>query len=587
MGWQGWFTLAVLLMVIIGMIREYAGTDFVIGAGLCSLAVTGILTPAEAFAGFANPAVAAIAGLFVVSAGLRETGLIDGWIARLFSGERSSSSALLRMCPPLAGLSAFLNNAPIVASVTPVLLDWTRRRGIAASRFLIPVSYATVLGSSTTMIGTSVNLTVASLIVGAGLEPMGLFELAPAGLALVFVGTLYLAFVAGRMLPDRQEPVDYLGGHRREYVTAMRVGEGCPLAGQSVREAGLRQLPGLYLIEIDREGRTLTPVGPEEVIRPDDELVFAGVVSTIVDLQRIPGLTPANVDEGPGHTHHLMEAVISGSSPLIHQSVREARFRTVYDAAVVAVHRNGERLGGKIGSIVLLPGDTLLLQTGRDFLDTHRNSPDFYLVSQVEGQRPTRRTGKGRVAIVCLVAMVGAIALGWAHASIAALIAAGAMLLSRCLTGGQARQAIEWPVLIVIAAGFGLALAMEKSGAAHWLAEGLVGTAGSLGPLATLVAVYLVTMLLAELLHHAAAAALMIPVALAAAGSIGAEPRAFAMAVALAATCAFANPTTYHTHLIVYGPGGYRFTDFLRVGAPLNLICAVVALSVIPLIWPL
>lgn len=587
MDWQGWFTLATVMLVIFGMIREYAGPDFVIGAGLCSLAAAGILSPRETFEGFANPAVAAIGALYIVSAGLRETGLIDRWVGQLLSTDRPTSSTLRILCPPLALMSAFLNNAPIVASVTPVIRDWARRRGLATSSYLIPVSHATVLGGSTTMIGTSVNLTVAGLIVSAGLEPMTLFELAPVGLALVAGGTCYLVLAAEKLLPGRQDPGEYLGGHRREYLTAMRVGNNCPLAGKTVKTAGLRQLPSLYLVEIDRGGEALTPVGPDELIQPGDELVFAGVVSTIVDLQRIPGLDPGTVDRSMAETHRLMEVVISESSPLIHQTVKDAKFRTVYDAAIIGVHRNGERLAGKIGTIVLRPGDTLLLQTGRDFLETHRNSPDFYLINPIEAPEPPHQKGKSRVAFLCLAGMIGAIALNLTHTAIAALIAAGGMLLTRCLTGRRARQAVDWPVLVVIASGFGLALGMEKTGAAQWIAEGIVGTAGSFGPFATLLAIYLTTMLLAELLHHAAAAALMVPIALATAVSIEAEPRTFAIAVAIAATCSFMNPTTYHTHLMVYGPGGYRFTDFLRFGAPLNVLCGIIALALIPFIWGL
>ena len=585
MDWQGWFTLAIVFLVICGMVSEYGGPDFVIGAGLCSLAAAGILSPRETFSGFANPSLAAIGALYVVSAGLRETGLIDRCVDKFLFSERPTRSILRVLCLPLALMSAFLNNAPIVASVTPVIRDWTRRRGLAASHFLMPISHATILGGSTTLIGTSVNLTVAGLIISSGLEPMGLFELAPVGLALVGGGTCYLIFAAEKLLPERQHPGEYLGEHRREYLTAMRVGDNCILTGKTIQDGGLRQLSNLFLVEIDREGKTLTPVGPDELIQAGDELIFAGAVSTIVDLQRIPGLQPSTVDENMAEAHGLMEAVISESSPLIHQTIKEARFRTVYDAAVVGVHRNGERLAGKIGSIVLHPGDTLLLQAGRDFLETHRNNPDFYLINPIEITERSERKGKSGFAFFCLAGMVGVIALNLAHAAIAALLAAGTMLFARCLTGRQARQAIDWPVLVIIGSGGGLALGMEKTGAAFWIAEGIVGTAGTFGPVASLIAIYLATMLLAELLHHAAAAALMVPVALATATSIGAEPRTFAITVAIAATCSFMNPTTYHTHLMVYGPGGYRFSDFVRFGAPLNLLCALIALLIVPYIW--
>lgn len=588
MGLDGWITLGILGLVVAAMAREVAGPDLIVMAGLFSLAGLGILTPAETFSGFANPAMATIGALFIVSRGLRETGLLDEAVVRLFGAARTTLSATVRICVPVAGMSAFLNNAPIVAMMTPVVIDWSRRHGLSASRLLMPLSYATMLGSTTTLIGTSVNLAVAGLMLDAGMAPMGFFELAPVGLPICAAGLVYLSLVAPRLLPDRQDLADRLGEHRREYTAAMRVEPACRLVGQTVEEAGLRHLPGLFLVEIDRDGRTLTPVAPDEVIEAGDRLVFAGVVATIVDLQRIPGLVP-DTEEPPAsdlRDRRLIEAVVSSSSPLIGQSVRDANFRTAYDAAVIAVHRNGERVGGKIGGIVLRPGDTLLLQTSPGFSRVHRNSQDFYLVSELPDSQPLR-TDKARIAFAILVAMVGAVLAGWLPISIASFLAAGALVATRCINGRIARASVDWSILVVIGAGFGLALAMEKTGAAEAVARVLVATAGSFGPLVTLAAVYLTALVLAEMLHHAAAAAIVFPIAVSAAHQVGADPRGFVLAVAIAATCAFANPTTYQTHLIVYGPGGYRFRDFLRTGVPLDALCFATALVVIPRVWGL
>ncbi len=590
MGLDGWITLGALALVVGAMLREVAGPDLIVMAGLFVLAVTGVLSPTETFAGFANPAVATIGALFVVSAGLRETGLLDEAVARIFGRARGEFQALWRMCPPLAGMSAFLNNAPIVAMMTPVVIDWARRHGSSPSRYLIPVSYATMLGSTTTIIGTSVNLTVAGLMHDERMLPMGFFELAWVGLPVCLVGLLYLIFLAPRWIPSRRDLGEQLGERRREYTTAMRVEPGSRMAGQTVEQAGLRHLPGLFLVEIDRDGRTLTPVAPDETLEAGDRLVFAGVVSTIVDLQRIPGLAPDTESEperpDARPDRRLIEAVVSASSPLMGQSIRDASFRTAYDAAVVAVHRNGERVGGKIGEIVLRPGDTLLLQTAPGFTRVHRNSPDFYLVSEVPETEPLR-TDKARIALGILAAMVAVVVVELLPISIASFVAAGALVATRCINGRIARRSVDWSILVVIGAGFGIALAMQKSGAAGAVAHVLVAGAGDLGPLVTLAVVYAVTLLLAELLHHAAAAAIMFPIGVAAASQVGADPRSFVLTIAIAATCAFANPTTYQTHLIVYGPGGYRFMDFVRVGLPLDLACMGVALAVIPRVWGL
>lgn len=596
MGADGWITLAILAAVVAALAWELAAPDLVVLAGLgaLTLPIPGlpgpILSPEEAFAGFANPALAAIGALFIVSAGLRETGLIESAALRLFGSAPGERRALLRMGPPLAAISAFLNNAPTVALMTPVVQGWARRSGRSASRFLLPLSYATVLGSVLTVTGTSVNLMVSGLMQRGGMGEMGFFELLPVGICVAALGLAYLVLIAPRLLPARGDSAEKLGARRREYTAAMRVGADCRLAGQQVEQAGLRQLPGLFLVEIDRGGQTLTPVAPEQRIEAGDRLVFAGVVSTIADLQRIPGLLPDSGDSSedaaraPGR--RLMEAVVSSSSPLVGRSIRDANFRSSHGAAVVAVHRNGVRVSGKIGEIVLRPGDTLLLQTAQSFLRSHRNSPDFYLVSELDGGRPPR-SEKGWLALGILAAMVLAAATGVLPLAVAACLAAAALLLVRCLDVADARQAVAWPILLVIGASFGLALAMQKTGAAQFLAGALVAAAGSFGPLALLAAVYAATLLLSELLHHNAAAAIMTPIALAAAQAGGAEPRSFVLCVAVAATCAFANPTTYQAHLIVYGPGGYRFADFLRVGLPLDLLCAATALCAAPLIWGL
>ncbi len=589
MEWQGWVTLAVVALTLAAMVREVAAPDLVMMAGLFSLAATGVLTPAETFSGFSNPALAAVGALFIVSAALRETGVLETVAARLFGQAQGERSGLARICAPVAAFSAFLNNAPIVAMMTPVVIDWARRRRLSPSRFLIPLSYASILGSITTVIGTSTTLTVAALIHEAGMPEMGFFELAPVGIPIAFAGLVYLLVIAPRWLPDRQEPAEILGEHRREYTSSMIVEPDCPLIDQTIEQAGLRHLPGLFLVEIDRRGRIITPVGPEEVIRAHDRLVFAGVVSTIVELQRIRGLVAATDDESPVPNqpdHRLIEAVVSLSSPLVNQSVRDANFRTVYDAAVIAVHRNGERVAGKIGEIVLRAGDTLLLQGAAGFVRAHRNSSHFYLTSEIaETQAP--RYDRAWVAVGVLAAMVLCASLGVFPISIAAFLAAGLLIITRCINGRSARASVVWSILIVIGAGLGMATAMEKTGAAEAVATLITAAAGSLGPLATLAVVYFVGVLLAEVLHHNAAVAIMFPIAVATAHQVGANPRAFIMAVAVAGCCAFASPVTYQTHLIVYGPGGYRFTDFTRVGLPLDLLCGVVALALIPFIWPL
>ncbi len=587
MDWQGWYTIGIVVLLLAGLVRGIAGPDLVMMAGLVALAAAGVLTPAETFSGFQNPALWAVGLLFIVSAAVRETGAIEPLLRRLFGRTTTERRGLLRLVPPLAAMSAFLNNAPIVAMMTPAVIDWARRNRLASSKFLIPISYATILGSTTTLIGTSVNLTLDGLLIDSGMRSLGFFELAPVGLCLSAVGLLYMLVAGPHLLPDRQEPGEHLGEHRREYVASMRVESDSPLVDQTVEEAGLRQLAGLFLIEIDRGGRVITPVGPDALIEAGDRLVFAGVVATIVELQRIRGLVPVDEEEVPlrERGRRLIEAVVSSSSPLVNRTIRDASFRTTYDAAVVAVHRNGERVPGKIGEIQLRSGDTLLLQAAPAFLRTHRNSPDFFLVSEVDGDAEPHWEKAG-IATAILLAMIGSAASGLLDISIAAGLAVGLLVATRCINGTTARRSVVLPVLVVIGAGLGIAQAMDKTGAAELLAGVLVGVAGDAGPLATLAVLYGVSLLLAETLHHNAAVAIMFPIALSSASQLGVDPRGFVMGITLAAACAFASPVTYQTHLIVYGPGGYRFVDFVRVGLPLDLLCAATALALIPRIWP-
>jgi di/tricarboxylate transporter len=584
-----WLTIGVGVVVLAALVWGLAAPDLVLMGGLMLLALFGVLTPQETFQGFANPAMATVAALFVLSAAMRETGALELTLGRLFGRTRTESGALGRTLPPLAFLSAFLNNAPIVAMMTPLAVDWGRRHGISPSRLLIPLSYSTILGSILTIIGTSVILMVAGLVIDAGMEPLGFFELAPVGLPVCAAGLLYLLFVAPRLLPDRLDPATQVGEHRREYTGAMIVEPHCPLVGQSIEDAGLRSLPGLFLFEIQRAGHVIAPVGPDDVIDAGDRLVFAGVVETIVDLQRIRGLVPAGDEDEPvraDRAHQLIEAVVSRSSPLIGRSIREANVRSVYDAAVIAVHRNGERVPGRIGDIVLRAGDTLVFQAAPQFLENHRNSPDFYLVSEVP-ESATPRHERAWFAIGVFVLMVALAATGIVPIAVGSFVAAGILIATRCISGPTARGSIQIHVLVVIAAGLGIARAFEKTGAAALLAGFLVDHAWALGPVALLGAVYVATMVLSEFLHHAASAAVMFPIAVAAAERASLDPRAFVVAVAIGASCAFASPVTYQTHLLVYGPGGYRFGDFVRVGLPLNLVCAAVALLVIPIVWPL
>lgn len=593
MGWQGWFTISVVVLVFLALARNFAPADLVLWAGTILVALFGIITPEQAFSGFANPGMLTVAALFVISGGLRETGALDRIGKHFFGGARTERTALLRLAPQITALSAFLNNTAVVAMLIPIVSDWCRKHGVSPSRLLMPVSFLTILGGMCTLIGTSTNLIVNSLMSSAGLPRLGLFELAWIGVPATIAGTVYLVTLGSRLMPRRRDMLAALDEAVREYLVELTVQSNCILAGRTVREAGLRRLPGLFLVEIVREGRVIAPVDPDELIEVGDQLAFAGAIQTIVDLERIPGLTPATDADhettfAERTNRRYCEAVISSRSVLIARNIRDANFRALYNAAVIAVHRGGERLTGRIGDIVLRAGDTLLLQTGPNFESANRNNPDFYLISPLHEARPVRHE-RAWLSIGLLALLLFLLLLGERFGIppvVAAFFVAGGMIATRCISAADARRSLNLDVLLAIAAAFGLGQALENSGAAAALAHGLVGWTARLGELGALAAVYLVTVFLTTLITNNATAVLIFPIALAVAGDVGAEPRAFAIVVASAAAASFATPISYQTNMMIYGPGGYRFMDFARVGLPLNLLLLIISMIVIPTVWP-
>ncbi|MDT8301737.1 MAG: SLC13 family permease, partial [Sedimentisphaerales bacterium] len=580
-----------------GLINNRAPDALLLGA-LVLVSIAGIISPEEALAGFSNAGMLTVGALYVVAAALRETGTLDVAGSWILGNAKSERGALVRMAGSVTAMSAFLNNTPIVAMFIPIVTGWCKKHRIAPSRLLLPLSYLSIIGGTCTLIGTSTNLVVNGLMeetsrsnpeLSQALHPMGFFELGYVGLPCAIVGIIYLLVIGRRLLPNRKDLIEKFTESSREYLVNMRVQPNCRLVGQMVQEAGLRRLPGLFLVEVTRDDLSISPVLPDFVLKSNDILTFTGVVSTIVDLEKIQGLVPV-ADEGY-ETHAakrreriLCEVVVSKTCPSIGKSIRDADFRALYNAAVVAVHRGGTQLTGKVGDIVLRAGDTLLLQAGAHFIRAHRNNSHFLLVGGIDNSRPLRHE-KAVWSLVLLVVLIILMVSGVIKIVLAAFLVAGLMILMRCISVSDARQSIDWQTLLTIAAAFGLSKALVNSGFVASVAGFFVNIAGQWGPYGVLACVYLMTSLFTEAVTNNAAAALIFPFAVALAGQAGVNPRPFIMAVTFAASASFMTPLGYQTNLMVFGPGGYRFTDFVRVGLPLNLLLLICATILIPLVW--
>jgi di/tricarboxylate transporter len=555
--------------------------------GVVLLLAAGVLTPDEALRGMSNEGMITVAALFVVASAVERTGALASLVDRALGRPKSLASAQLRTMIGPGVISAFTNNTPVVALMVPAIRDWAKKHRLSVSKLLMPMNAAVVLGGLCTLIGTSTNVVVSGLVAAKRGAPLEMFDISWLGVPLFACGLVYLIVASRTLLKDRRPPMS-TSDDPRQYSLEMVVDPGSPLAGRTIEQAGLRHLDGLFLMEIDRGGHVIAAVAPTERLEAGDRLVFVGVIDSVVELQKIRGLRPATDQvfklDDPRSERVLVEAVVSPSCPLVGRTIREGRFRSTYGAVVIAVARDGERLQMKIGDIVLQPGDTLLVEAGTAFVDRQRSNRHFYLVSEVTGSTPPRHD-KAWIACTVLAAMVLAAALDLVPMVAAALVAAGAVVALRCISSTEARRAIEWESLLLIAASFGLARAMEKTGLAGAMAASTIGAAGD-NPHVVLAAIYLVAMLFTELMSNNAAAVLTFPIAWQTAADLGVNPMPFVMAITVAASCGFATPMGYQTNLMIYGPGGYKFRDYVRFGGPLNLLVMALTVALAPLIWP-
>jgi di/tricarboxylate transporter len=581
-------TLTVVFGVLVLLTSSRLETDVVLVGAMIVLTLLGILEPDQALQGFASNGVLTIAALYIVVAGLRETGAM-AWISRWVLGRpRSLMVAQSKLMFVTGALSSVVNNTPVVALFIPVAQEWSSRFGYSISKLLLPMNHLVILAGLCTLVGTSTNLIVNSLLVKTVPDSgLSLFSLAWIGVPLTLIGFVYTLIVSRWLLPDRQSPVEQLQ-NAREYSVEARVTPNGPLVGRSIAEVGLRSMRFAYVLEISRGDRLLAAVGPDEVLQGNDRVTFVGVVDAVNELRRIPGLLVAEDQTYQLNLRHaqrcLVELVLSPASPLIGHTVRESGFRSAYSAAIISISREGARLEGKLGDVRLRPGDTLLVETDQGFVERHKYNRDFLLVSSLQDSTPPD-FARAPLAFLILATMLLVAGFELIPLFQASFIAAGVMIASGCVTLNAARRSIEYPVLVGIAASFALGFALAESGAAELLA-GWIGGIAKGDPFWALVVLYVATVIVTEMITNNAAGVLMFPIAMAVAqdGNVNFLP--YVVCVMVGASAGFITPIGYQTNLMVYGPGGYRWMDYIRFGTPLSILVGIATVLIVPRVWP-
>jgi di/tricarboxylate transporter len=570
---------------------------------MVTLILLGLVTPQQGISGFANEAVITVTAMFILSAGLLRTGAIDvlsRWTERVAGkGELSLLIVAIALVVPL---SAFINNTPVVVVVIPMVLGLTRKMGISPSKLFMPISFASQMGGTLTLIGTSTNLLVAGLVLDLGLERIRLFDITAPAAILAAAGIAYLLTIGRWLTPTREPPGDLISVYElREFLTGLTVTKESPVVGQSLRDADFARTYGLNVVGIDRGGQRIPFPRGGTIVNAEDVLIVEGKVADIARIQEqghfsIAGTAPdfplgerrasgqerrtGDTDQGP----ELAELIVPPRSPVIGRSLRQLNFRNRYGLPVLGIQRHGAALHQRMRDVVLQPGDILLVNGSSSELRALHRSGDLALLGTVALPAKRLRKLKFSVPIILLVVLLAAFEI--LPILVSALAGCAAMFLTGCLTPDEACEDIDWMVIVLLGSIIPLGIAMQNTGTAQLIATALVGVTQPLGLLGVLATFYLLTSVLTELISNNAAAVVLTPIAIATAAALDASPMPFVIAVMFAASNSFMTPIGYQTNTFIYGPGGYRFSDFVRVGGPLNVLMVVLATLVIPIFFP-
>jgi len=585
------FVIALLIIAVILFATEALPIDLVALIVMAALLLTGIISPQEGISGFSNEATVTIAAMFVLSAGLFNTGAVNFiGVALAKVGKVNFWLALITMMIGIGAISAFINNTAAVAIFLPIVLGMAREAKVSPSKLLMPLSYASMFGGVCTLIGTSTNILVSSIAQRYGQPPFRMFEFAPLGLAMFGVGLLYMMLIGVRLIPERRGAGDLTRefgmGH---YLTEVVLRPGAKSVGRTIQDSPLITDLDLDIIDVYRDGAPLRPLIPSTILQANDVLRVRCNVEKIRTLQEREGIilrSDTNLWEQDLKSDEatLVEAVIAPNSVLEGRTLAQVQFHHHFGATVLAIRHRGEVMHENLEATPLRSGDVLLVRIKRDSLGELKRDPAFVIASEVE--LPEFRTRKIVPAVAIITGVVGLAALNLFPIVVSAIIGCVLLVLTRCITMEEAYKGINWKVIILLAGVITLGTALEKTGAARLAAELILSVGGGWGPAAMVSILYLLSFLLTEMISNTATAALLAPIAIATAETMGVDSRPFLMAVTYAASASFMTPVGYQTNTLIYGAGQYKFADFLRVGTPLNLLFWIMATFLIPYFWP-